>query len=126
VDLEPGNSDLYMSIYLRETLSQKEHKSLNSPSLEAAALGFLMLEEYHEICYWEFSQRRIASVYSPITVNIGAVISCSSGNRLEDLVEIAILPRTDSGFNISRWNTAGSGVVMTNGWTRYYLSPARG
>jgi hypothetical protein len=81
------------------------------------------LEEYHEICYWQFPPRRYGSE-NPITVHLGAVISCSSGNRLEDLVEIAFLLQTDSGFNISRWNMAGSGVVMENGWTRYDVSPA--
>ncbi|KAJ7300384.1 hypothetical protein DFH08DRAFT_1000784 [Mycena albidolilacea] len=106
-------------VYLRETLSQKEYKSLNTPSLEAAALDLLTLVEYHAICYWEFSQHRYVSVYNPITVNLGAAISCSSDNRLEDLVEIAILLRTDSGIKISRWYTGYSGVVMENGWTRY-------
>jgi hypothetical protein len=52
------------------------------------------------------------------------VISCSSGNRLEDLVEIAFLPRTDCGLN-RHWSTADSGVLMENGWTRYDLSLPR-
>jgi hypothetical protein len=122
VDLEPGNIDLHMNIYLRETLSQKEYKSLNTPSLEAAALDLLTLVEYHAICYWEFSQHRYVSVYNPITVNLGAVISCPLGIQLEDLVEIVILPRTDSGF-CRRWNTVNWGVVVENGWTRYDVFP---
>jgi hypothetical protein len=51
------------------------------------------------------------------------LISCSSGNRLEDLVEIAFRPRTDSGSNRPRWDTVNWGVVMENGWTRYDISP---
>jgi hypothetical protein len=123
VDFTPGNTLLYAYHHLDQRSDQVELKSLNNPSLEAAALDFLTLGEYHEICFRQFSQRRIASVYNPITVDIMAVISCSSGNRLEDLVEIAILPRTNSGFNISRWSTAGSGVVLENGWTWYDISP---
>jgi predicted NAD-dependent protein-ADP-ribosyltransferase YbiA (DUF1768 family) len=109
--------------HLDQRSDQLEFKSLNTPSLEATALGFLTLEQYHEICYWQFSLGRDVSVYNQITANIGAVISCSSGNRLEDLIEIAILPRTDSGFNRSRWDKVNWGVVMENGWTRYYSSP---
>ncbi|KAJ7301183.1 hypothetical protein DFH08DRAFT_119453 [Mycena albidolilacea] len=124
VDLAPGNTRLYRYIHPGQRSDQPEFKSLNTPSLEAAALGFLTLEEYHEICYWQFSQHRIASIDNPITFNPGAVISCSWGNQLEDFVEIAFLPQTDSGFGIPRWNTVDWGVVMENGWTRLSSSDA--
>jgi hypothetical protein len=123
VDLAPGNTSFYACYHLDKRSDQPEFKSLNTPSLEAAVLDLLTLEEYHEICYWQFSLGRDVSVCNPITVNPGALISCSSGNRLEDLVEIAFLPRTDSGPNRPRWDTAGSGVVVENGWTRYNVSP---
>ncbi|KAJ7340611.1 hypothetical protein DFH08DRAFT_811821 [Mycena albidolilacea] len=131
VDLAPGNTSLYPCYHLDQRSDQPEFQSLNTPSLEATVLNLLTLEEYHEICYWQFSLGRDVSVCNPITVNPGTFISCSSGNRLEDLVEIAFLPRTDSGPNRPRWDTVGSGVVMGNGWTHvgfldwdYWLSQA--
>jgi hypothetical protein len=123
VDLAPGNFWFYSSYPLDQRSDQPEFKSLNTLSLEAAAFDSLTLEEYHEICYWQFSQRRYVSVYNPIMFNLGTVISCPLGNRLEDLVEIAFLPRTDSGPNRPPWDTVDWGVVMENGWTRYDSSP---
>ncbi|KAJ7301187.1 hypothetical protein DFH08DRAFT_119496 [Mycena albidolilacea] len=63
-------------------------------------------------------------VYNPITFNLGAVISCPSGNRLGNFVEIAFLPRTDSRPNRPRWDMVNWGVVMENGWTRLSASDA--
>ncbi|KAJ7340581.1 hypothetical protein DFH08DRAFT_1012624 [Mycena albidolilacea] len=124
VDLAPGNFWFYSSYPLDQRSNQPEFKSLNTPSLEAAAFDSLTLEEYHEICYWQFSQRRYVSVYNPITFNLGTVISCPLGNRLEDLVEIAFLSRTDSGPNRPPWDTVDWGVVMENVWTRLSASDA--
>jgi hypothetical protein len=123
VDLTPGNIRFFFHQYLGLGIDETDFKPLNTPSLESAALDSLTLAEYHEICYWEFSVDRDVLVYNPITVDIGAVFSCSSGNRLEDLVEIAFLLQIDSSFVIPRWYTAGLGVVMENGWTRYDISP---
>jgi hypothetical protein len=36
---------------------QTEFNSLNTPGREAAAIDSSTLEEYHEICYFQFSQR---------------------------------------------------------------------
>jgi hypothetical protein len=54
-------------------------------------------------------------------VNPGAVITCSSGNQLDHLVEIASLPNSEFHVSQDRWETAGEpiGDVMEDGWTRY-------
>ncbi|KAJ7340564.1 hypothetical protein DFH08DRAFT_811782 [Mycena albidolilacea] len=74
VDLAPGNTSLYAYYYLDQRSDQSEFKSLNTPSLEAAALGFFTLEEYHGICYWEFSQCRDVWVYNLITTAISLTV----------------------------------------------------
>jgi hypothetical protein len=127
VDLAPGNICVCRYRELAQRSDQLELKSLNTPSLEATALDSLTLEEYHEICYQQLSQYQSGSVYNPITVNLGAVVSCSSGNRIEDLIEIAFLLRTNSSPNRSRWHTVDCdwGVDMENGWTRYDSSHPR-
>jgi hypothetical protein len=129
MDLEPGYEKFYQYLDLGHLFghSDSEFRSLNTPSLETAALGLLTLEECHDICYWQFSQRRATSIYNTITVNLGAVVSCSS--VLEDYVEIARLPRIESnlhmllGCNRAHWV---EGDVMTDGWTRYYSFSHRG
>jgi hypothetical protein len=129
MDLTPGNIYLDMSTDLRRTLGQKEFKSLNTPSLEATALDSLTLAEFHEVCYWQFSRFQSASICNlNNTVNVGAVISCSSGNGLEDLVEIVFLLRIKSNLGVPCWNTApcAEGDTMEDGWTRYDSSAHRG
>lgn len=56
-------------------------------------------------------------------MNVGAVISCSSGNQPEDLIEIAFSPNVE--LRVDRgWGIAGDtvGDVMEDGWTWYYFS----
>jgi hypothetical protein len=127
MDLAPCDIYLYMHMNThlrRQTLGQTEFKSLNTPSLEAGVIDSLTFAEYHQICYLRFSQHRYVSVYNPITVNVGAMISWSSGNRLEDFVEIAVLSRIGSNLGMSHWNTAQGTErdVMKDGWTRYCSS----
>jgi hypothetical protein len=98
MDLEPGYEKFYQYLNLGHLFGHSEFRSLNTPSLETAALDLLMLEECHDICYWQFSQHRATSIYSPITVNLGPVVSCSS--VLEDYVEIARLLRIESHLHV--------------------------
>jgi hypothetical protein len=53
-------------------------------------------------------------------VNLNAIIACPSGDRLEELVEIALLP--DAAAYLGDWITpkSATGEVMDSGWTRYY------
>jgi hypothetical protein len=127
VELEPGYEKFDIYPDMSQVFGQKKFQSLNITSLEAAALDLLTLEEYHEICYFQFPQLRTAWIYNPRTINLGAVISCSSGNQLGDFVEIAFLPGIKSDLGIPRWNTAPwiAEDVMEDGWTRYYSSPLR-
>jgi hypothetical protein len=111
-----------MHTRLSQILGQKEFKSLNTPSLEAAALDSLMLKEYQGICYWQFLQHRDILIYNlPVTVNVGAVISCSLGNELEDFVQIVFLLRIKSNLCVPRWKMAHWTIVdvTEDGWTRY-------
>jgi hypothetical protein len=84
------------------------------------------LEGYHEICYWSLSHRRTITVFTDMTVNLAAVIACSSSDQLQHFVEIASLSDVDA-HCFSDWYRADSanGVVLENGWTRYFASPRR-
>ena len=96
----------------------QEIKSLDAPNHEAMAIESLTLNHYHEICCWDLSHTRYISILTPVTVSPGAVISCSSGHQLEDLVEIAFLPDVEALPH--DWLLSGAeGEVMEDGWTRY-------
>jgi hypothetical protein len=93
--------------------------SLDLPNQEAIAIDGLTLEQYHEICYWNLSRcRTFDCSTSAITPN--AIITCPSGDQLEDSVEIARFP--GAGVYLDDWTTAegATGEVMEGGWTRYY------
>jgi hypothetical protein len=53
-------------------------------------------------------------------VNLNTIIACTSGDYLEDLVEIALLP--DGKILLYNWAAAEGtrGEVMDGGWTRYH------
>jgi hypothetical protein len=53
-------------------------------------------------------------------VNLNAIIACPSGDRLEDLVEIALSP--DAEVRVGDWRSLKrvTAEVMEGGWTRYY------
>jgi hypothetical protein len=51
---------------------------------------------------------------------MNTIIACSSGNQLEDLVEVAVLPYVK--VYPGHWNVPGAvvGEVIEDGWSRYY------
>jgi hypothetical protein len=53
-------------------------------------------------------------------VNLNTIVACPSEDRLEDLLEIALLP--DAKVYPGHWRTPErkTGEVMEGGWTRYY------
>jgi hypothetical protein len=102
-------------MYIRQAI-----KSLDLESQEAIAIDSLTLEQYHQICYWNLSQSRHLYCSASATVNLNTIYVCPSGDRLEDSVEIALLP--DAEVYLGNWRTAegATGEVMEGGWTRYY------
>jgi hypothetical protein len=95
-------------------------KSLDLPNQEAIAIDALTLDQYHKICYWNLSRHRNLYCSASATVNLNTIIVCPSGDRLEDSVEIALLPDTE--LYLGDWITAAgvTGEGMEGGWTRYY------
>ncbi|KAJ7831718.1 hypothetical protein B0H14DRAFT_3143111 [Mycena olivaceomarginata] len=81
----------------------------------------LSLQKYHEICYWDLSQLRHISTSIRVTVNLGAVLSWPSCERLQETFEIAALVNVEAPRR--RWsrriNIGEGSKVMENGWTRY-------
>jgi hypothetical protein len=92
---------------------------LDALNQEAMVIDSLMLEKYHEICYWSLSRLRSVCCSASATANLSAIIAGASRNRLEDLVEIALLP--DAEVHLGYWRAGGATrEVFDDGWTRYY------
>jgi hypothetical protein len=81
----------------------------------------LKTEVYHNICFFNLSRPRNISISTYIAVKPGAIISSSSGHPLEDPVEIAYTPDVD--IPVYGWQTfkGVEGVVMEDGWMRYFI-----
>jgi hypothetical protein len=85
---------------------------MNGPGPETVVIDSLTLYQYHGICHWNLSHRRIVSISPDVTVNLGAVIACASGDQLQGWVEVASLTDVDC-----HWYGA-EGEVMKDGWIR--------
>ncbi|KAJ6561654.1 hypothetical protein B0H19DRAFT_1259317 [Mycena capillaripes] len=90
-------------------------KPLAALPKEAMAINFLTLDQYHDICFLHVSQHRHFYASASTTLNLGAVIFCSSGDQLNDSVEIVFLLEAE----VSHGRSAG-GEMMENGWTRLH------
>ncbi|KAJ6555807.1 hypothetical protein B0H19DRAFT_1376839 [Mycena capillaripes] len=92
--------------------------SSNAPNTEAKIIESLTLEQYHHICYQFLRHFRFTNISIPITLNLGKVICCPSGNWLEDSVEIAWLPNTT--ISSLWWDTPSETAkqITEDGWTR--------
>jgi hypothetical protein len=121
VDLIPGDIEYLWTVVAKISPLQKI-KPLEVLNQEAMAMAIdtLTLEQYHQICYWNLSQRRVLYCSASATVNLNTRITCPSGDRLEDSVEIALLP--DAQLCLGKWAATdrATGEVMEGGWTRYY------
>ncbi|KAJ7300934.1 hypothetical protein DFH08DRAFT_122002 [Mycena albidolilacea] len=95
------------------------HRISSASDTELMVVESLTMEEYHDICFLNLSQFRKISIFTSTTVNLGAIIACSSGDPLEGPVEIAYTPNVD--FCTPRWQTTKGAerVVMENGWARF-------
>jgi hypothetical protein len=122
VDLIPANSAHLWDPYpYGTTISPPPaNKPSEAPAQEAMAIDALTIEQYHEICYWYLSQHRNLHSSASATETLNAIFACASGDQLEDLVEIALLP--DAEVYLGDWRTPerATGEVMEGGWTRYY------
>jgi hypothetical protein len=82
----------------------------------------LTTEEYHNICGSYLSQAQMISIPTSTTVNLGAIITCSSDYLLEHPVEIAYAPNLDSD-DVIGWHSfeGAKGLVVEDGWMRYFI-----
>ncbi|KAJ6555810.1 hypothetical protein B0H19DRAFT_136683 [Mycena capillaripes] len=92
--------------------------SSNAPNTDAKIIESLTLEQYHDICYYFLGHVQFTNISIPITLNLGKVICCPSGNWLEDSVEIAWLPNTT--ISSLWWDTPSETAkqITEDGWTR--------
>jgi hypothetical protein len=122
VDLIPANSAHLWDANGTDVSPLPGIKPSESPTQEATAIDALTLSDYHRICYWNLSRHRNLYCSASATVTLNAIIACASGDRLEDLVEIALLQ--DAEIVLGSWRTADHwtgvrGEVMEGGGTRY-------
>jgi hypothetical protein len=89
---------------------------LTASEQEAIVIDSLTLEQYHRICYRDLSRHQIITVAPDVTVNLGTVITCSSGDQLQDFVEIVFFPDVDV---YCSYRDGAEGEVLEDGWTQY-------
>jgi hypothetical protein len=119
VDLIPANSAYHWNANGVLIPLLPGIKPSEGPAQEVMAIKALTLKQFHHICDWNLSRRRNFDCSTSATVNLTAIITCASGDRLEDLVEVALLP--DAVVRLGYWRTTGgTGEVMDGDWTRYY------
>jgi hypothetical protein len=116
VDLIPGDIT-YWYTSVAGIPSLQAIQPLETPNQEALAIDSLTLEQYHKICYWTLSRPRHIYCSASATVNLSAIVACAPGHRLEDSVQMALLP--DAEVYLGHW-TGMAGQVNEDGWTRYY------
>ncbi|KAJ7038862.1 hypothetical protein C8F04DRAFT_1087784 [Mycena alexandri] len=118
MDLVPGEEYWGAEVTIS---SPNRIESLDAANHEAMIINALTLDQYHRICYYELSQTREISISTSPMVNLGAVISSSSGTQLEDFLEIAFLPIAQRLADEPRWIIArgSDGDLMEDGWTRF-------
>jgi hypothetical protein len=118
VDLVPANS-AHLWNANRTVSPLPGIKPSEPPTQEATAINALTLSDYHRICYWNLPRHRNLYCSTSATANLNTIV-CPSGDRLEDSVEIALLP--DVKVDLGYWQTTRgmTGEVMAGGWTRYY------
>jgi hypothetical protein len=119
VDLIPADSAHLWNVSGTRVSPLPGIKPSEALTQEAMAIDSLTLEQYHKICYWNLLQYRNFYCSASATVNLNTIIMSASGDRLEDSVEIALLP--DAQIYLGDWETEGATAeVMEGGWIRYY------
>ncbi|KAF7353516.1 hypothetical protein MSAN_01541200 [Mycena sanguinolenta] len=118
--LTPAYDGLWLDLSPPESPALARRYSL-SPGAETIRtfLDSLTLEHYHEICHWNLAQPQSFTLSADTTVKLGVVLR-SSGDLLQDSVQIAFLPSVETRI-VRNWTISGEGTgeVMTNGWTRF-------
>jgi len=97
-----------------------EPLSLDPPTQEATVIDSLSLVECHIICCHILCGIQPISFSLPLTLNLGAVFTCSPGRQFEDLVEIASLPDAEHNWLASywkMWNRAPEPFRTKDGWS---------
>lgn len=117
-DLAQSNNLSQLFSDPRDIPSMQELFPLGSPNTEAIVIDCLTLEQYHRITYWNLGHRRTLSTSASIIANLGAILSWSSSNRLEDAVEISSTsPKNQWGDWVTIQGMKGG--LTEDGWTRY-------
>jgi hypothetical protein len=119
VDLIPANSAHLWNANETAVSTLPGIKPSEAPAQEPMAIEALTLEQYHNICYWNLSQFRNFCYSTSATMDLNTIIAWTSGNQLEEMVGIALLP--DAEVYPGDWRTASgaTGGVMDGGWTWY-------
>lgn len=91
---------------------------LNASGQEVGIIAALMLEQYHDICYWELSLVRRIFSSSAAPLNMGSVYY-SSADESGPFFEIATFARVEI---LSRWQ-GDFRELMEDGWIRYFPLP---
>lgn len=123
-----------------EVSSQRGLQLLGTPNIKATVINSLTLEQYHEICYWNFPRFHSLSTSPAAIIKYSTVVSCSLGQQPMELTEIASVRQLDLDVGQAfKWfsmrppdldgcwiNSMRYGDILGNGWTRYCWLSADG
>ncbi|KAF7369652.1 hypothetical protein MVEN_00296200 [Mycena venus] len=117
-DLVSSRNPVYLGHILNGTTNIPTAHSMIATYSEAMGVESLTLNEYYNICWINLAQSRRIAVSLFSTVDLGAVIYCSSSNGPDELIEIAHLANLKT--VLGPWYTRGAvGETMEDGWTRF-------
>lgn len=105
-----------------EIPSRHPIEQLEAPDQEGIVIDALTLEKFHQICYWDLSQRRNFDCSTSATVNLNTIIVRPSRDQLEDSVEIAFLPNEE--VYVGDWETAAGATREIHCVQRPHLQPS--
>ncbi|KAJ6448264.1 hypothetical protein C8R45DRAFT_1115422 [Mycena sanguinolenta] len=122
MDLVPSGGSLPGYSLLGSMPTHQGLDFLAGENAEATIIDSLTLDQYHSICYWQFSVIRSISIATSSRVKIGTVSNSVPEDTLDNMLEIAWLPNTELAWP-AVWHSIGNewrlGELMVDGWTRF-------
>ncbi|KAF7337323.1 hypothetical protein MSAN_02257600 [Mycena sanguinolenta] len=122
MDLIPSGRSLPGYSLLGSMSTQQGFDFLTGENSEAIIIDSLTLDQYHSICYWQFSVIRSMLIATSATVKIGTVWNSVPEDTFDNMLEIAWLPNIELAWP-AVWHSIGAnwklGKIMADGWTRF-------
>lgn len=120
LDLTPSDIPAPAFYFLDSITRPVSFMPFDNPDQEDKFIAFLGFNQYSRLCYWFLQQTRVLPISHTTEVNMGAVVCCPSGARLDGAVHIASLTGVEPEPHLWRTDEAADGEFIVDGWTRYF------